>query len=199
MTTIFHLALSSDWEAARGVGVYLVSTRGRSLAAEGFIHASRADQWPAIREAFYADVREPLVLLQIDTELLDVPVVEEPAEAAAPDRFPHIYGPLRVDAVVRAHPLPAPAASPAPPERRAAAPGHDSFSAVYFREMFVNAGLVLLVVALGCAGILLGLGIGDTTAPAVGGLAGTATGAAVAVRLFRQRHRRGRGPPGAGG
>ena len=41
------------------------------------IHASRADQWEGVRAAFYADVTEPLVLLEIDTDLLDVPVVEE--------------------------------------------------------------------------------------------------------------------------
>src|SRR3546814_8343498 len=76
---IFHIALASDWAEAKAAGSYTVSTRGRTLAEEGFIHASRADQWTGVREAFYSDVTEPLLLLQIDTDLLDVPVVEEPA------------------------------------------------------------------------------------------------------------------------
>ena len=56
-----------------GDGAYTTSTYGVTLEQEGFIHASRADQWEAVRERFYADVDEPLVLLEIDTDLLDVP------------------------------------------------------------------------------------------------------------------------------
>ena len=65
------------------------------LPSEGFIHASRADQWTGVRDRFYADVTEPLVLLHIDTDLLDVPVVEEPAVPGDSETFPHIYGRLR--------------------------------------------------------------------------------------------------------
>ncbi len=102
MATIFHLALASDWAAAQDAGAYTVSTLGRTLAEEGFIHASRGDQWPAVRDRFYADVTAPLLLLQIDTDRLDVPVVEEPAAPGSPETFPHIYGPLALDAVVKA-------------------------------------------------------------------------------------------------
>ncbi|MFC7503613.1 DUF952 domain-containing protein, partial [Nocardioides sp. GCM10030258] len=99
MATIFHLALASDWAAAEASGAYTTSTLGRTLADEGFIHASRADQWTAVRERFYGDVSEPLVLLQIDTDLLDVPVVEEPAVPGGAETFPHIYGRLPAAAV----------------------------------------------------------------------------------------------------
>ncbi|KAA1428867.1 DUF952 domain-containing protein [Nocardioides antri] len=105
MATIFHLALASDWAAAQEAGAYTISTRGRTLAQEGFIHASRGDQWPAVRDAFYADVAEPLLLLQIDTDRLDVPVLEERPPGAT-ETFPHIYGPLALDAVVKAIPVP---------------------------------------------------------------------------------------------
>jgi glutathione S-transferase len=71
-----------------------------SLADEGFIHASRADQWAGVRERYYAEVTEPLVLLEIDTELLDVPVVEEPPAPGVEETFPHIYGALKTAAVV---------------------------------------------------------------------------------------------------
>ncbi len=96
---IYHLALSSDWEAARATGDYRISTRGVTLEQEGFIHASRADQWPVVRERFYADVTEPLILLTIDPARLTADLrVEFVPEAD--DSFPHVYGPINLDAVV---------------------------------------------------------------------------------------------------
>ena len=97
---IFHIATAADWAEARQSGSYTTSTRGRSLAEEGFIHASRADQWEGVRERFYADVEEPLVLLEVDTDLLDVPWVEEPPAPGVAETFPHVYGPVRREAVV---------------------------------------------------------------------------------------------------
>lgn len=104
MTRIFHIATVADWDEARRQGRYTTSTRGRTLAEEGFIHASRGDQWQAVHRNFYSDVTEPLVLLVIDTERLAVPVVEE----AVPDTdetFPHVYGALDPAAVVQAVPM----------------------------------------------------------------------------------------------
>lgn len=102
---IFHLATKADWDAAQASGAYTTSTYGVTLADEGFIHASRADQWEGVRERFYAEVEEPLVLLEIDTALLDVPVVEEPPAPDVEETFPHIYGPLSPTAVVSVTPL----------------------------------------------------------------------------------------------
>ena len=96
---LFHLALRRDWEEAKEAGEYRVSTRGRTLAEEGFLHASYAHQWQGVRDAYYADVSEPLVLLVVDPALLDVPVVEE-VPAGGDEAFPHVYGPLPVAAVV---------------------------------------------------------------------------------------------------
>ena len=98
---LFHLALRRDWEEAREseAGEYRVSTRGRTLAEEGFLHASYAHQWQGVRDAYYADVTEPLVLLEVDPALLDVPVVEE-VPVGGDEAFPHVYGPLPVAAVV---------------------------------------------------------------------------------------------------
>jgi len=69
------------------------------LAEEGFLHASYAHQWQGVRDAHYADVTEPLVLLEVDPALLDVPVVEE-VPVGGDEAFPHVYGPLPVAAVV---------------------------------------------------------------------------------------------------
>lgn len=183
MATIFHLALAADWAAARETGAYTVSTRGRTLAEEGFIHASRADQWPAVRAAFYGDVAAAdLVLLQVDTDRLEVPVVDEPPTPGATETFPHIYGPLPVSAVVRALPL---------PERERGAPGvrpRESFSRLYLREMSFNAAIGILAILVSIAGMVLGGLAGDDKAPAVGGLVGLVVGIAVAAGLYRRRH-----------
>ena len=99
MERIFHLALAADWAAAQEAGDYRISTLGRTLEQEGFIHASREDQWPGVRERFYADVTEPLVLLEIDPVLLTAEVREEHVPGTS-ETFPHVYGPIDLRAVV---------------------------------------------------------------------------------------------------
>ncbi len=161
---IFHLATQADWEAARVTGRYTTSTRGRTLAEEGFIHASRGDQWQGVRDRYYADVDEPLVLLTIETDLLTSPVLDEPV-SGSDETYPHIYGAIEVAAVVTVIPLDEPAATD--PQPRVAAvppPGvsgapeapQRSFSALFFAEMFHNLLLALIVMATVGAGALLG-------------------------------------------
>lgn len=198
MTPIFHLALLRDWEAAQRTGSYTISTRGRSLAEEGFIHASRADQWTAVRDRFYGDVTEPMVLLQIDPALLGVPVVDEEPFPGAGETFPHVYGPLPVRAVVKAIPVDAPEVPVDEVDRLAVetaapastAPG-ESFSRVYFREVFFNLAVACLVLVGGMAGIALGTALPGDAGSAIGGLAGLAIGALLAVLVYRRRHPRG--------
>ena len=96
---IFHCSLLTDWQAAQAAGEYTISTRGRTLAQEGFIHAAYADQVDGVLSRFYADVTEPMVLLRIDPDRLGVPVVPE-RPPGADELFPHVYGPVPVDAVV---------------------------------------------------------------------------------------------------
>jgi uncharacterized protein (DUF952 family) len=102
---IFHIATLADWTDAQASGAYTTSTVGVTLEEEGFLHASRADQWEGVRARYYADIDEPLVLLEIDTDLLDVPVVEEPPVPGAAETFPHVYGALDPAAVVTVTPL----------------------------------------------------------------------------------------------
>lgn len=97
---ILHIATLADWEAARACGAYTTSTRGVTLEEEGYIHCSRPDQWEGVRAAYYADATEPLVLLEIDTDLLGVPVVEEPPAPGVEETFPHVYGAISPAAVV---------------------------------------------------------------------------------------------------
>jgi glutathione S-transferase len=101
---IFHLATEEAWTSALAAGTYTVSTLGMALAEVGFIHCSQAEQVTGVHERFYRDVAAPLVLLTIDTDLLTAPWQLDPVDGE-PMPFPHIYGPLNVDAVVSAEPF----------------------------------------------------------------------------------------------
>ena len=103
MALIYHIASAADWEQARRDGEYTTSTRGVSLVEQGFIHASTASQVAPVANAFYGDDQD-LVVLVIDTGRLGPELRHEPVPGWD-DPFPHIYGPLNVDAVVRILPL----------------------------------------------------------------------------------------------
>jgi len=101
MPRIYHLADPDEWTGALSTGSYQRSTRGLMLADEGFIHCSDEHQWPQVRAAFYADVEGELVLLEVDPELLEAPLVRELGDRATGEKSPHVYGPLNVSSVVR--------------------------------------------------------------------------------------------------
>ena len=104
MTLIYHIAEAADWERAQRDGQYTMSTRGRTLAEEGFIHASTASQVALVANAFYQG--EPdLLLLVIDTERVG-PELRYEQVPGQPDPYPHIYGPLNLDAILETRPFP---------------------------------------------------------------------------------------------
>ncbi|MEU1345944.1 DUF952 domain-containing protein [Streptomyces sp. NPDC005775] len=111
MTELLHLTERPLWDAARGTGTYEMSTRGRTLHEEGFIHCSLPHQLPAVAELLYgAGGRaeagdQDLVVLVIDTERLPAPVRYESLRPGG-EEFPHIYGPIPVEAVVGVLPWP---------------------------------------------------------------------------------------------
>lgn len=90
---IFHITSRSGWERALRLGRY----EAPSLAQQGFIHCSTADQ--VVRVANHLFRGTPgLVLLRIATGKLVAPVVYENLEGG-PELFPHVYGPINLDAV----------------------------------------------------------------------------------------------------
>jgi glutathione S-transferase len=102
---IFHLAIDTDWiDALSTDGRYRRSTLGRHLDDIGFVHCSFANQLQATADRFYAGRRDVL-LLAIDPARLDAPVRIEPAPGTG-ERFPHVYGPIPVEAVLWAEPVP---------------------------------------------------------------------------------------------
>jgi glutathione S-transferase len=100
MAGLYHIALPADWAAAVESGAYTISTRGVTLADEGYVHCSRRHQVEATANRFYGDLAE-LVLLTIDESALDAPVVDEDLHGAG-EPFPHVYGPIPVAAVTEA-------------------------------------------------------------------------------------------------
>ncbi|MGC4942006.1 DUF952 domain-containing protein [Kribbella sp. DT2] len=100
MARILHIAFSDEWAAAQAAGAYRRSTRGTSLDdGATFIHASRCEQVDGVANSFYTDVETPLLLLVIDTERLVSALCDEDLDGSG-TTFPHIYGPLNLDAVV---------------------------------------------------------------------------------------------------
>ena len=93
MPAIFHLAPTADIHRAARKGEYSPA----SLSAEGFIHCSYAHQVQAIADTHFADSTD-LTLLEIDSARVTSRIVEEPATAG--EKYPHIYGPLAMSAVV---------------------------------------------------------------------------------------------------
>jgi uncharacterized protein (DUF952 family) len=99
MPEIFHITTRLEWEQALADGEY----RAGSMAAEGFIHASDPGQVAGSADRFFRG-RSGLVVLRIDTDRVDSPIRRE----SSPDSdrpFPHIHGPLNLDAVVEVVPL----------------------------------------------------------------------------------------------
>lgn len=96
MSVIHHITTHAAWQHARQQGVY----RAPSLETEGFIHCSHARQVAGVAERLFAG-RDDLVLLSIDVEMLGCPVHDEPAPDVPGERFPHVYGEINLDAIVR--------------------------------------------------------------------------------------------------
>ncbi|WP_068265313.1 DUF952 domain-containing protein [Janibacter limosus] len=108
--TLQHIALESDWQAAQAAGTYPISTRGRLIAEEGFMHCSGSEQQrDAVAGRFYADVTEPLLVLTLDEQALathGLDVRYEPAVVGGDELFPHVYGgDLPVGCVSQVDPL----------------------------------------------------------------------------------------------
>ena len=90
---IYHIVLPDVW-AAFDTGLYEHS----SLAAEGFIHCSFADQLDAVITRYYGGEKS-VVVLEIESDRLMSRMIKEPSTNR--EIYPHIYGPINRDAIVR--------------------------------------------------------------------------------------------------
>jgi uncharacterized protein (DUF952 family) len=96
---IFHITTQATWQTAGKEGSY----QADSLKTEGFIHASTRSQVLSTANRFYRG-QSGLLLLIIDDQRLHARVNYENLEGGC-EQFPHIYGPLNLDAVVKAVPF----------------------------------------------------------------------------------------------
>lgn len=98
---LLHLTHWDDWAVARARGDYRVP----SLEQEGYIHCSVTRQILRVANTFYSG-HTNLLLLVLAPELLSAPIQWEPGADKPDDLFPHIYGPINLDAVSLLLPLP---------------------------------------------------------------------------------------------
>ena len=94
MPIIYHITTAVEWKAAQEKGYY----EAPSLKIEGFIHCSEQNQVAGVLERYFED-KTGLVKLVIDTGKLTSRYVQEWSPSTM-DTFPHIYGPINIDAVV---------------------------------------------------------------------------------------------------
>lgn len=94
---IFHLATPEEWATAQAMG----SVAPRSLATEGFVHCSRADQLDGTIQRHYAGI-DDLVLLRLDEARLGDDLLWE--ESRPGERYPHLYRAIALDEVAEVIP-----------------------------------------------------------------------------------------------
>lgn len=94
MAIIYHIATKEGWEQAKQDGNYVHS----SLRDEGFIHCSLDQQVAGVLERYFSG-QPGLIKLVIDTDRLTSKYVFDWSPSTA-DTFPHIYGPVNLDAVI---------------------------------------------------------------------------------------------------
>ena len=97
---IYHMCRRTEWAAAEAAGSYRGSSQD---ATDGFIHFSTAEQIRESARKHRADQTD-LVLVTVDASRLRDALKWEASRGGA--LFPHLYGPLRLDAVIRIDPLP---------------------------------------------------------------------------------------------
>lgn len=96
---IYHITSRTAWRQAQARGSYTTA----SLASQGFIHFSKLDQITATANRFYHGHND-LVLLAVDPALLQAKLRYEEGEPGI--LFPHLYGPLNLDAVSAVYDFP---------------------------------------------------------------------------------------------
>jgi uncharacterized protein (DUF952 family) len=91
---LFHFAARSDWAMAQTGDDY----RAPSLESEGFIHLATRAQIPGVIRR-HLQGRTDLVRLALDAGRLEPHLCYEWSEASG-DEYPHVYGPIPMNAVI---------------------------------------------------------------------------------------------------
>lgn len=97
---IFKICTAEEWRAAEAAGAYEGSALDKS---DGFIHLSGPATVKQTAALYFAD-QPNLVLVAVDPEKVTQELKWE--ESRGGQMFPHIYGPLNLDAACWVKPLP---------------------------------------------------------------------------------------------
>lgn len=98
MPIIFHIARQEAWanrEDQSAAGYY----RPEMFPVDGFVHCSTSEQVVKVADTRFRG-QQDLVLLCIDTDKVTADIRYENLEGGR-ELFPHIYGEINTDAVVR--------------------------------------------------------------------------------------------------
>ena len=102
---IFHILRKHEWQQALERGCY----EPVSLRTEGFVHCSTREQ-TLVTASRYFRGQTDLMLLYIDPSRLRAELRLEhpsnPQDERAGELFPHVYGPINLDAVRRSEDFP---------------------------------------------------------------------------------------------
>jgi uncharacterized protein (DUF952 family) len=102
---IFHITTRKEWEAAKVNGMYAAP----SLENEGFIHCSKKEQVLSTADNHFRGQQDLLLLCILPEKLqADIKYEYPSGKHSANDfgMFPHIYGPIHTQAVLKAVPFP---------------------------------------------------------------------------------------------
>ncbi len=95
---LFHIVDRGVWQQAAATGEY----RPQSLASEGFVHCSFAEQVAPVANARFPGVHNLCVLELDPARVGEIRVEDSYGEGRV---FPHVYGPLPTAAAVAVHEL----------------------------------------------------------------------------------------------
>lgn len=96
---VYHILSKADLAQAQSQGIYTPE----SLDSAGFIHCSTLEQVQGSAQGFFKG-QDGLLLLKIEASKVHPEMRYEDLMGEGM-RFPHLYGPLNLDAVVGAAPL----------------------------------------------------------------------------------------------
>ncbi len=91
---IYHITEKQTWEKAVQAGEYTCP----SLVSEGFIHLCKEHQINGVKERYYQDKKD-LLLLSVEEQKIKA-LVKYELSPTLNEYFPHSYGPLNLDAIV---------------------------------------------------------------------------------------------------
>jgi uncharacterized protein (DUF952 family) len=94
LETIYHICQKVIWDEA----IAKKSYQPESLIKEGFIHCSKFEQVLRVANDFYHSQKD-LVLLVIEPAKIKSEIRWEPGNDKPDELFPHIYGPINIEAV----------------------------------------------------------------------------------------------------